>query len=496
MFPQYLPNRLALTYARASIWSGAREANRILTVSEASKRDILRFFDVPPEKITSSTTPSTSGSASQPAEEDDGRACASATSCTPFVLYAGNIKPHKNLERLIEAFHLVRRRGLDHLKLVIIGDEISKYPALRRAVHRIQAAQARALPRLPAGRDAGRALPPGARVRVPVALRRLRPAAARGDGQRHAGRDLERLVAARGGGRRGGAGRSVRPARHRRRHPPRADRRGAAARAVGAKGLGARRQFSWAQSVRPRSDDIYGEVAGEPRDARRPRPRLADRHARRREGARGPLRAVPGRRPVHAGARAGAVSSPTSSAAASIRRSSSGCRRPAGSTATTCRSSRSPSSSSTSTASTWSSARSHCAAKSVVAPGRARHLCYCFTPDALRLGSVRRLFRAGAAGRRRAGLLRPVLAPAGAVGSRRRRAASTAMWLFLSMLRGRIRRYYNREAAVVYPPVDTDFFHPTAAAPRAHTALGGVGAGALQAHRRRDRGLPGSPACR
>jgi glycosyltransferase involved in cell wall biosynthesis len=27
---------------------------------------------------------------------------------------------------------------------------------------------------------------------------------------------------------------------------------------------------------------------------------------------------------------------------------------------------------------------------------------------------------------------------------------------------GRIARYYNREAAVVYPPVDTDFFHPDA----------------------------------
>ena len=30
---------------------------------------------------------------------------------------------------------------------------------------------------------------------------------------------------------------------------------------------------------------------------------------------------------------------------------------------------------------------------------------------------------------------------------------------------GRIRRYYNREATVVYPPVDTDFFHPDAARP-------------------------------
>jgi glycosyltransferase involved in cell wall biosynthesis len=51
------------------------------------------------------------------------------------VLYVGNIKPHKNLVRLIEAFAALRQRGFDDLKLVIIGDEISKLPALRRAVH-------------------------------------------------------------------------------------------------------------------------------------------------------------------------------------------------------------------------------------------------------------------------------------------------------------------------------------------------------------------------
>ena len=52
------------------------------------------------------------------------------------MLYAGNVKPHKNLERLIDAFHLLREDGLDHLKLIVIGDEISKYAELRRAVHR------------------------------------------------------------------------------------------------------------------------------------------------------------------------------------------------------------------------------------------------------------------------------------------------------------------------------------------------------------------------
>jgi glycosyltransferase involved in cell wall biosynthesis len=52
------------------------------------------------------------------------------------VLYAGNIRPHKNLERLIEAFDMLKKQGFEDVKLLIIGDEISKYATLRRAVHR------------------------------------------------------------------------------------------------------------------------------------------------------------------------------------------------------------------------------------------------------------------------------------------------------------------------------------------------------------------------
>jgi glycosyltransferase involved in cell wall biosynthesis len=54
----------------------------------------------------------------------------------PFVLYVGNIKPHKNIERLIDAFGRARTQYDGDLKLIIIGDEISKYPALRQSVHK------------------------------------------------------------------------------------------------------------------------------------------------------------------------------------------------------------------------------------------------------------------------------------------------------------------------------------------------------------------------
>jgi glycosyltransferase involved in cell wall biosynthesis len=135
MFPQYLPNRLALAYARTSIVLAARRATRVLTVSESSKRDILRFVDIPAAKIDVIYNAYDERFGFEPHEADVVRVRERYQLHDEFVLYAGNVKPHKNLERLIEAFHLVRKRGLDHLKLVLIGDEISKYAALRRAVH-------------------------------------------------------------------------------------------------------------------------------------------------------------------------------------------------------------------------------------------------------------------------------------------------------------------------------------------------------------------------
>ncbi len=136
MFPQYLPNRWALTYARTSISLAAKHATRVLTVSESSKRDIQKFVDIPPGKIDVIYNSFDPRFGVEPNEETVDRVRERYQLHTDFVLYAGNVKPHKNLERLIDAFHIVRKRGLDNLKLVLIGDEISKYTALRRAVHR------------------------------------------------------------------------------------------------------------------------------------------------------------------------------------------------------------------------------------------------------------------------------------------------------------------------------------------------------------------------
>ncbi len=137
MFPQYLPSRAAYLYARTFLWSACRQADRILTVSEASKRDIVHLLGVSEAKITVIPNAIDEGFWVPPPEEEVQRIRARFQLDRPFLLYVGNVKPHKNLERLIEAFHLVRQRKID-LTLLIIGDEITRYTALRQAVHRYQ----------------------------------------------------------------------------------------------------------------------------------------------------------------------------------------------------------------------------------------------------------------------------------------------------------------------------------------------------------------------
>jgi glycosyltransferase involved in cell wall biosynthesis len=105
-------------------------------VSEASKRDILHLFNVPPEKIVVVYNAIDSHFSVTPSDEAVARVRERYQLDHQFILYVGNIKPHKNLVRLIEAFDRLRRGGLEDLKLLIIGDQISKLPALRRAVHR------------------------------------------------------------------------------------------------------------------------------------------------------------------------------------------------------------------------------------------------------------------------------------------------------------------------------------------------------------------------
>jgi glycosyltransferase involved in cell wall biosynthesis len=102
---------------------------------------------------------------------------------------------------------------------------------------------------------------------------------------------------------------------------------------------------------------------------------------------------------------------------------------------------------------------SHCAAKSVVVPGRTAHLCYCHSPMRYAWDQFPAYFGPEQVGAVRSRLLRPVLARLArwdaATASRVDRFVANSQYVA-----GRIARYYNRKSAIVYPSVDTEFYQP------------------------------------
>src|SRR6266540_2268577 len=100
MFPQYLPNRLAYGYAKTFMWWAAHRSARVLTVSEASKRDILHYFDIPEEKVTVIHNGLDERYRVPPPDAEVHRVRERFQLDERFVLYAGNVKPHKNVRFL------------------------------------------------------------------------------------------------------------------------------------------------------------------------------------------------------------------------------------------------------------------------------------------------------------------------------------------------------------------------------------------------------------
>lgn len=117
-------------------------AARIFAVSNFTKRDVGRYFNVTPERIEvvyNALDEKFRGGHSTPKEQAMIRGRYQVES--PFLLYAGRISPHKNVARIIEAFsalkgELAKDGAYPDLKLIVIGDEVSKNPDIRRAVIR------------------------------------------------------------------------------------------------------------------------------------------------------------------------------------------------------------------------------------------------------------------------------------------------------------------------------------------------------------------------
>jgi glycosyltransferase involved in cell wall biosynthesis len=114
---------------RLVIGHALRRSLHVLTVSEFTKQDIIKRFKIDSSKIT----------VTYEGVADLGRRAAPAPASVlekyhlrpGFWLYVGNAYPHKNLEKLIQAFDIYRRKHPE-ARLVLVGKEDFFYSRLKQ----------------------------------------------------------------------------------------------------------------------------------------------------------------------------------------------------------------------------------------------------------------------------------------------------------------------------------------------------------------------------
>jgi glycosyltransferase involved in cell wall biosynthesis len=127
--PQYF-SRLQRAYARWMLGRVRRNATLIITVSQYSRQDLIRRLGISPDKIVV-TYSGVSRRYFQEVAEEQLLQFRSEYGLPPeYLLYIGNLKPHKNVSGLIEAWH----RLPDSIRppLVIVGAQTDQYPLLLR----------------------------------------------------------------------------------------------------------------------------------------------------------------------------------------------------------------------------------------------------------------------------------------------------------------------------------------------------------------------------
>jgi glycosyltransferase involved in cell wall biosynthesis len=108
-------------------------AAKIITVSGYARNDIIEFFQIPKERIVVTYEAADPLGPLHPHPED---VMAKFNIHPPYLLYVGNAYPHKNLERLLEAFLIVRKEHPHH-RLVLVGKMEYFYERIQRLSNRL-----------------------------------------------------------------------------------------------------------------------------------------------------------------------------------------------------------------------------------------------------------------------------------------------------------------------------------------------------------------------
>lgn len=123
-------HRLAYNAVLASV---IKKSKQIIAVSESTKKEILEFFGVTPEKIT--VVYEGINQAYRMVDKDVALAKVHNRFkiAKPYILYVGVWRRYKNLVNLARAFDLLKDQGID-AELVLAGEEDPFYPEIRQQI--------------------------------------------------------------------------------------------------------------------------------------------------------------------------------------------------------------------------------------------------------------------------------------------------------------------------------------------------------------------------
>ena len=123
LYPEYLPSRLAFFYAQRMIRHSLTRSDRIVTVSRNTKKDLQRYFDIEPGKVRVVYNGVDDVFRHELAESEVRRWLQNLSVEPPYMLFVGNpTKPHKNLDRVVQAYARAVREAKIKAPLVCVGD--------------------------------------------------------------------------------------------------------------------------------------------------------------------------------------------------------------------------------------------------------------------------------------------------------------------------------------------------------------------------------------
>ncbi|MCD6327346.1 glycosyltransferase family 4 protein [bacterium] len=163
VYPQFMRSRRSgLIYAKAMLRLASKVADRIITASESSKKEIVERLKIAPERV--SVVSNGVAPIFRPQNKEQALDCLARDYALeqPYILHVGSLRQHKNIDRLIDAFAIIKKREpLEHC-LVIAGDHSEQGALLRqkacdmgleRAIRFLGAIEHGKLPTLYSGAD-------------------------------------------------------------------------------------------------------------------------------------------------------------------------------------------------------------------------------------------------------------------------------------------------------------------------------------------------------